>query len=80
MVERVFRDITTERLRRGVFTSVPELVMAIHPDQERSRHPAEGRPSQLALKFWKLFTHDEASARQNYTPGIALKQAFYISR
>ena len=28
-VERFFRDITTERLRRGVFTSVPELVTAI---------------------------------------------------
>ena len=25
MVERFFRDLTTERLRRGVFTSVPEL-------------------------------------------------------
>jgi hypothetical protein len=30
MVERFFRDITAERLRRGVFTSVPELVAAIH--------------------------------------------------
>ena len=29
MVERFFRDITTERLRRGVFHSVPELVSAI---------------------------------------------------
>jgi transposase len=29
MVERFFRDITTERLRRGVFTSVPELVSTI---------------------------------------------------
>jgi transposase len=29
MVERFFRDITTDRLRRGVFTSVPELVAAI---------------------------------------------------
>ncbi len=29
MVERFFRDITTERLRNGVFTSVPELVQAI---------------------------------------------------
>jgi len=29
MVERFFRDITTARLRRGVFTSVPELVEAI---------------------------------------------------
>lgn len=30
MVERFFRDITTERLRRGVFTSVPELIAAIN--------------------------------------------------
>jgi hypothetical protein len=30
MVERFFRDITTESLRRGVFTSVPELVRAIN--------------------------------------------------
>lgn len=29
MVERFFRDLTTERLRRGVFTSVPDLVTAI---------------------------------------------------
>ncbi|HEV2039193.1 MAG TPA: IS630 family transposase [Casimicrobiaceae bacterium] len=29
MVERFFRDITTERLRHGVFRSVPELIAAI---------------------------------------------------
>ncbi len=29
MVERFFRDITVNRLRRGVFTSVPELIAAI---------------------------------------------------
>ena len=29
MVERFFRDISQNRLRRGVFTSVPELVTAI---------------------------------------------------
>ena len=29
MVERFFRDITTERLRNGVFRSVPELIAAI---------------------------------------------------
>ena len=29
MVERFFRDISENRLRRGVFTSVPELVSAI---------------------------------------------------
>jgi len=30
MVEHFFRDITTQRLRRGVFTSVPELIEAIN--------------------------------------------------
>ena len=30
MVERFFRDITTEQLRRGVFTSVPELIDTIN--------------------------------------------------
>ncbi len=29
MVERFFRDITTERLRRGVFRCVPDLILAI---------------------------------------------------
>lgn len=29
MVERFFRDLTTERLRRGVFHSVPDLIAAI---------------------------------------------------
>ncbi|WP_075323818.1 IS630 family transposase [Acidithiobacillus albertensis] len=29
MVERFFRDITTQRLRCGAFTSVPELIQAI---------------------------------------------------
>jgi hypothetical protein len=30
MVERFFRDITTKRLRRGVFTRVSELISAIN--------------------------------------------------
>ena len=29
MVERFFRDITQQRIRRGVFRSVPELIAAI---------------------------------------------------
>ena len=29
MIKRFFRDITTQRLRRGVFSSVPELIQAI---------------------------------------------------
>ena len=42
MVERFFRDITTERLRRGVFTSVPELVTAI--DEYVAHHNKDPKP------------------------------------
>lgn len=42
MVERFFRDITTERLRRGVFTSVPELVAAI--DEYVAHHNINPKP------------------------------------
>ena len=42
MIERFFRDITTERLRRGVFTSVPELVKAI--DDYVAHHNTNPKP------------------------------------
>lgn len=42
MVERFFRDITTERLRRGVFTSVPELIAAI--DDYIVHHNTDPKP------------------------------------
>ena len=42
MVERFFRDLTTERLRRGVFTSVPELVTAI--DEYVAHHNTDPKP------------------------------------
>ena len=42
MVERFFRDITTERLRRGVFTSVPELIRAI--DEYIAHHNTQPKP------------------------------------
>lgn len=42
MVERFFRDITTERLRRGVFTSVPELTGAI--DEYIAHHNTNPKP------------------------------------
>ncbi|MDP1533840.1 MAG: IS630 family transposase [Rubrivivax sp.] len=42
MVERFFRDITTERLRRGVFTSVPELEAAIN--EYVAHHNTEPKP------------------------------------
>lgn len=42
MVERFFRDITVNRLRLGVFTSVPELVAAI--DEYIARHNTNPKP------------------------------------
>ena len=42
MVERFFRDITENRLRRGVFTSVPELIAAI--DQYVTHHNTSPKP------------------------------------
>ncbi len=42
MVERFFRDITEQRLRRGVFTSVPMLVAAI--DQYIVHHNIKPKP------------------------------------
>lgn len=42
MVERFFRDITTERLRRGVFTSVPDLIATI--DEYIAYHNTKPKP------------------------------------
>jgi len=42
MVERFFRDITDKRLRRGVFTSVPELITAI--DEYIAHHNTKPKP------------------------------------
>ena len=42
MVERFFRDISENRLRRGVFTSVPELVNAI--DEYVAHHNTDPKP------------------------------------
>jgi transposase len=42
MVERFFRDITTERLRRGVFTSVPELIGTI--EEYIAHHNTKPKP------------------------------------
>ena len=42
MIERFFRDITTERLRRGVFTSVPVLIEAI--DEYIVHHNTSPKP------------------------------------
>ena len=55
MVKRFFRDITTERLRRGVFTSVPELIGAI--DEYISHHNTKPKPF-----IWKADPDDIIAA------------------
>jgi transposase len=42
MVERFFRDITSERLRRGVFRCVPDLILAI--EEYIAVHSQDPRP------------------------------------
>ena len=42
MVERFFRDLTTQQLRRGVFTSVPELIQTI--DNYIAEHNQNPKP------------------------------------
>ena len=42
MVERFFRDLTVQRLRRGVFTSVPELVKSI--EEYIEKHNRQPKP------------------------------------
>ena len=42
MVERFFRDITHQRIRRGVFRSVPDLEAAI--DDDIAMHNANPKP------------------------------------
>lgn len=58
MVERFFRDLTENRLRRGIFRSVEELIcghrrlsgatqrrpQTVHLDEEGERYPGESRP------------------------------------
>ena len=50
MVERLFRDITENRIRRGVFRSVEELEGAIH--DYLARHNARPKPFIWAASRW----------------------------
>ena len=51
MVERFFRDLTTDRLRRGVFRSVPELIAAI--EHYVAHHNKRPKPF-----IWTAKAHD----------------------
>lgn len=42
VIERFFRDITVDRLRRGVFTDIPELIAAI--DECIAHHNIKPKP------------------------------------
>jgi hypothetical protein len=42
MVERFFRDLTENRLRRGIFRSVADLITAIH--EYLARHNEDPKP------------------------------------
>jgi len=50
MVERFFRDLTQNRLRRGVFRDLEELIMAIgtyidrHNETMNAPNPSSGPP------------------------------------
>jgi len=70
MVERFFRDITTERLRRGVFTSVPELITAI--SEYIAHHNTNPKPfiwtaSAKDILQKVILANERLSSKQNAT-------------
>jgi len=70
MVERFFRDITTERLRRGVFTSVHELIAAIN--EYVGHHNIEPKPFIWTAKAKDILqkvirANERLSSKQNAT-------------
>lgn len=70
MVERFFRDLTDKRLRRGVFTSVPELVAAI--DEYIAHHNTRPKPfiwtkSARDILQKVIRANSRLSAKQNET-------------
>jgi transposase len=70
MVERFFRDITVKRLRRGVFTSVPELVAAI--DEYIAHHNTNPKPfiwtkSARDIQQKVIRANSRLSSKQNAT-------------
>ena len=70
MVARFFRDITTERIRRGVFTTVPELIAAI--DEYVAQHNTKPKPfiwtkSARDILAKVIRANSRLSAKQNAT-------------
>lgn len=70
MVGRFFRDLTTERLRRGVFRSVADLVSVI--GAYVNRHNYEPKPFIWTAKASDILSkvvraNQKLSYKQNYT-------------
>jgi transposase len=70
MVERFFRDITTDQLRRGVFTSVPDLISTI--DEYIIHHNKNPKPfiwtkSARDILQKVIRANSRLSAKQNAT-------------
>ena len=71
MVERFFRNITTDRLRRGVFTSVEELTTAIN--EYIAHHNKDPKPfiwTKTARDILQkvIRANSRLSSKQNATP------------
>ena len=71
MVERFFRDLSEERLRRGVFTSVSELIEAV--EQYIAVHNQKPKPFIWTAKAKDILAkvvraNRRLSSKQNATP------------
>jgi len=70
MVERFFRDLTTGRLRRGVFTNVPDLVAAIDEYVAHHNHnpgPFNWTKSARDIRQKVIRANSHSSSKQNET-------------
>jgi transposase/transcriptional regulator with XRE-family HTH domain len=70
MVERFFRDLTVNRLRRGVFHSVPELVTAL--EKYIAQHNKEPKPFIWTAKATDILAK-VARARKKLAPKPTLR-------
>jgi transposase len=66
MVERFFRDLTTKRLRRGVFHSVPDLVAAL--EKYLAKHNQDPSPFIWTAKANDILTKVKRARRKLQIP------------
>jgi hypothetical protein len=73
MVERFFRDLTTERLRRGVFRCVPELICAIK--EYIAVHNKD--PKRFVWTAMREYLYDHLTGADSVTIGYYRKPALH---